>query len=359
MTGIEKFRGALLGGACGDALGYPLLGLSVCRIQHRYGPFGLRTLVRSPQCGNLAPVTGNTQMELATVDGLLWADAKKLEESEGLYRGYMRWFYSQTGEEPRRGQRTWMRRQPHEKEICLVREKFMHSRRKPEEGLLNAFAGDQIGTLKNKINDSKGSGALERVVPIGLLYAGDSKAAFEAGMRAGAFSHSNPVAYYTAGAVAALISCLAAGMSLPKALERIHGLLNKLHKADSITTLLSAAEQQANDHPAGNGVVWDHVDSIHSLGSGEQADEALAIAVYACLAVDDPLDSVIIAGNHDGNSATTAALAGSIQGVRFGDSFIPGYWYDLLEGKEIILGLSEKLFHLYEKRMQKKKEKPV
>ena len=174
MTEIEMFRGAMIGGACGDALGYPLQELSVCRIQHKYGPFGLRTLVRNGQCGNLAPVTGNTQMELATVDGLLWTDAKKLEEAEGLYRGYMRWFYSQTGEEPRRGQRTWMRRQPHEREICLVREKFMHARRKPEEGLLNAFSGETMGTTKNKVNESKGGGALTRVVPIGLLYAGDS-----------------------------------------------------------------------------------------------------------------------------------------------------------------------------------------
>ena len=68
MTEIEMFRGAMIGGACGDALGYPLQELSVCRIQHKYGPFGLRTLVRNGQCGNLAPVTGNTQMELATVD---------------------------------------------------------------------------------------------------------------------------------------------------------------------------------------------------------------------------------------------------------------------------------------------------
>ena len=58
MTEIEMFRGAMIGGACGDALGYPLQELSVCRIQHKYGPFGLRTLVRNGQCGNLAPVTG-------------------------------------------------------------------------------------------------------------------------------------------------------------------------------------------------------------------------------------------------------------------------------------------------------------
>ena len=42
-------------------------------------------------------MTGNTQMELATVDGLLWTDAKKLEEAEGLYRGYMRWFTARRG----------------------------------------------------------------------------------------------------------------------------------------------------------------------------------------------------------------------------------------------------------------------
>ena len=46
MAGIDQFRGALLGGACGDALGYPLQSFSVSRIQRRFGPFGLRTLVR-------------------------------------------------------------------------------------------------------------------------------------------------------------------------------------------------------------------------------------------------------------------------------------------------------------------------
>ncbi len=357
MTEIEMFRGAMIGGACGDALGYPLQELSVCRIQHKYGPFGLRTLVRNGQCGNLAPVTGNTQMELATVDGLLWTDAKKLEEAEGLYRGYMRWFYSQTGEEPRRGQRTWMRRQPHEREICLVREKFMHARRKPEEGLLNAFSGETMGTTKNKVNESKGGGALTRVVPIGLLYAGDSKTAFNAGVRAAAFSHSTPVAYYAAGAVSALIACLADGMTLPKAIERIHGLLNKTHRTDSITTLLSAAQQQANDQPAGKGNVWAYIDSIHSLGSGDQADEALAIAVYAALAVDDPVDAIIAAANHNGNSPITAALTGAIEGVRFGADFLPNYWKDLVEGEEIIAGLADKLYHLYEKRLRREKPK--
>lgn len=357
MTGQEMFRGALLGEACGDALGYPLAELSVGNIERKFGPYGLRTLVRTRQTGKLAPVTDNTQLALATVDGLLWADAKKLDYMEGIYRGCMRWFYSQTGEEPRRGQRTWMRRQPHEKEFCLVREKFMHARRNPEVGLLKAFSMELRGTVKTKVNESSGSDVLSRAIPIGLLYGGDEKEAFELGIKAGALSHSEPVAYYAAGALAALIACLTAGISLPKSIERMHGLLDKVHKADSIVTLLGAAEQQAASHPAGKEGAWEHIDAIASLGMGETADEALAIAVYCALAVDDPMDSIIVAANHDGKSHTTAAIAGAIQGVRFGPSFLPAYWTDALEGKRMAEALADKLYHMHTKKLIRDKNK--
>lgn len=80
-----------------------------------------------------------------------------------------------------------------------------------------------------------------------------------------------------------MISCLAYGLTLPKALERAETLLGKVHKTDPILSLLGAAEEQANNHPAGKTGTWDHIDSIASLGSGENAEEALAIAVYCTL----------------------------------------------------------------------------
>ena len=349
MADIEKFRGALYGSACGDALGYPLQNFSVGRIQHRFGPFGLRTLVRDAKNGRKAPISENTQMILATIDGILWADAKKLDLVDGIYRGYMRWYYSQTGEEPRRGQRTWMRRQPHEREFCLVREKFMHARRNPEEGLLGAFSKDAKGSTKVKVNDCRGSAALARAIPIGLIFAGDSKAAFDEAVKAAALSHSDPVGYYAAGGLAALISCLAYGLTLPKALERAEALLGKVHKTDPILSLLGAAEEQANNHPAGKTGTWDHIDSIASLGSGENAEEALAIAVYCALAVDDPLDALIISANHSGKSNTTAAITGALEGVRFGKGFIPAYWVDILEGSTALAFMTDKLYYVYEK----------
>ncbi|WP_297015848.1 ADP-ribosylglycohydrolase family protein [uncultured Dialister sp.] len=349
MADKDKFRGALYGSACGDALGYPLQNFSVGRIQHRFGPFGLRTLVRDSKNGKKAPISDDTQMILATIDGILWADAKKLDLVDGIYRGYMRWYYSQTGEEPRRGQRTWMRRQPHEREFCLLREKFMHARRNPEEGLLGAFSKDSRGSTKVKVNDSKGSAALARAIPLGLLFAGDSKMAFDEAVKAAALSHSNPVAYYAAGGLAAIIACLAYGLTLPKALERAETLLGKMHKTDPILSLLGAAEEQANNHPAGKTGTWDHIDSISSLGSGHSAEEALAIAVYCALAVDDPLDALIVSANHAGKSTTTGAITGAIEGVRFGTSFMPEYWADILEGNGVISFMADKLFYVYNK----------
>ncbi len=349
MAVIERFRGALVGCACGDALGYPLRDLSVPRIKRKFGPFGLRTLVRDLKNGKKAQISGNTQLLLATLDGLLWTDAKKLLPLEGLYRGYMRWYYSQTGEEPRRGQKTWMRRQPHEREFCLVHEPFMHERRAPEDGLLPAFSKEGRGSTKYKVNESTGSAVLSRAIPIGLLLAGEAKESFDLAVKAGALSHSTYEAYYSAGALASLMSLLADGYTLPKAIEHTEGILGKFHKTDGIIGLMEAAVEQAFQRPAGKSNAWDHLDNIRSLGTGVEAKEALAIAVYLSLAIDDPLDAMIASANHDGQSQTTAAITGAIEGARFGEKALPSYWTDVVEGKEDLDFFAQKLFYVYEK----------
>lgn len=87
MLEIDKVRGALLGEVCGDALGYPMKTLTTGKIIRRFGPFGLRTMITSKNKKAKALVSDSTQMMLATVDGLLWSDAKKLSSSDGVYRG--------------------------------------------------------------------------------------------------------------------------------------------------------------------------------------------------------------------------------------------------------------------------------
>ncbi len=347
MADVNQFRGALLGEACGDALGGPLDKLSVARIRRQYGPFGLRTLVRTEKTKYVAQISANTQMMLATADGLFWADAKRLECSEGIYRGYMRWFYSQTGEEPRRGQRTWLRRQPHERDFCLVREKFMHAHRSVGERSLAALESSERGSLKNKVNDVANSEPLARSGPIGLVYAGRPREAFYEGVRSAVFTHTNPVAYLSAASVAYLIASLAGGVTLPKSLRGLILLLNGMDHTDEIISSVGAAIQQANNHPAGTTEAWEHLDSIRSFGTGEMAHEALAIAVYCIMACDDPFEALITSANHDGKSSATAALTGLLEGVRFGESFLPASWLSNLESAKLIGDVGEKLYATY------------
>lgn len=349
MAEITKFRGMLLGAACGDALGYPLDSMPVKKILRQYGPFGLRTLVRTKKTKFLAPMSAHTQMMLATADGLFWASAKDLDCSEGMYRGYMRWFYSQTGEEPRRGQRTWLRRQPYERAFCLAREKFMHARRGMCETSLAALESAERGSMKNKVNESDNGEAIARNGPIGLYYAGRPKEAFYEGVRGAVLTHSNPSAYLAAASFAGLIASLAGGVSLPKSLAALVTHLTGMDNTDELLALIEAAVQQANQHPAGTSEAWAHLDSIRSIGTGATAAEALAIAIYCIMACDDPFEAVLAAANHDGKSCLTAALCGALEGVRFGEAFLPASWTANLEGAELIALVGDTMYATWQK----------
>ncbi len=358
MADIGKFRGMLFGQACGDALGYPLDRLSAARIKRQFGPFGLRTLVRTKKSRFLAQLSQNSQLMLATADGILWSAAKGLDHTESLYRGYMRWYYCQTGEEARRGQRTWMRRQPHERDFCLAREKFMHAKRGTGSTLI-ALGNEEPGSLKNKINDADDAEALVRSGPIGLMYAGEIREAYYEAIRAAVLTHTNPVAYQSAAVFAGLIAGLAGKrVSVPKVLDEVLALLNKSEHAEPICALLTAAVEQANNRPAGSGDTWAHIDNIHSLGTGKKAEEALAIGVYCVLACDSPFEALIAAANHDGKSSVTASVVGAIEGARFGQSFLPASWFTFLEGAEILGPVGDHLYSTWEReRVTKKKSK--
>lgn len=56
-------------------------------------------------------------------------------------------------------------------------------------------------------------------------------------------------------------------------------------------------------------------DAITVLGEGWVGEEALAIGVYAALKAESFMDAIIIAANHDGDSDSTASIAGQIWGA--------------------------------------------
>ena len=114
MDGAERFVGCMLGGAAGDALGYLIEYVDLKTIHKKYGPYGLRTVLKLEANGKRGIISDDTQLALFTADGLLWAKHDGLAPEEGLYRSYMRWYYTQTERIIRPEHARWMKKQAHE-----------------------------------------------------------------------------------------------------------------------------------------------------------------------------------------------------------------------------------------------------
>jgi hypothetical protein len=85
--------------------------------------------------------------------------------------------------------------------------------------------------------------------------------------------------------------------------------------------------------------------AINKIGSGKNAEEALAIAVFcASLHSEDFGNAIRLAANHDGDSDVTAALCGGIFGAYRGIGVIPKRWIKKIQYYNLIMDISEELF---------------
>ena len=99
LVADTKVKGCLLGGAIGDALGYPVEFLDSSEIKNRFGENGITTLLVSEE-SQRAEISDDTQMTLFTVEGLLWAKIiiKRFGSSNIASRcfySYQRWLHTQ------------------------------------------------------------------------------------------------------------------------------------------------------------------------------------------------------------------------------------------------------------------------
>src|SRR5690242_12475474 len=95
----SRFRGCLLGGAVGDALGAPVEFLDLDEIVRTYGEQGIRDY--APAYGKLGAITDDTQMTLFTAEAMLCAHLESALHSHepDFFRAaagsYARWLITQ------------------------------------------------------------------------------------------------------------------------------------------------------------------------------------------------------------------------------------------------------------------------
>lgn len=322
LSVVDRFRGCLLGGAVGDALGAPVEFLSLDEIKRRYGDSGIT--VFDTAYGRRGAITDDTQMTLFTAEGLIRAEQRFRDRGicnvpAVIGRAYVRWLSTQ-GEtvdherfEPGPGPDGW-----------LVSLHELHSRRAPGNTCLSALRTTHYGDGPMQ-NDSKGCGAVMRMAPVGLV-ANDP---FDLGCRAGWITHGHPSGYLAAGYLAQLIRGIADGRSIDTALDAADARLVAYPDHEECLEAVRHARELAE---IGEGTA----ERVAKLGEGWVAEEALAIAIYCALVTDDFRDAGVLAVNHGGDSDSTGAITGNIVGTARGVASIPEPWLDELELRQEI-----------------------
>jgi ADP-ribosylglycohydrolase len=320
-----RVLGCLLGGALGDAFGYPLEFRTRAEIRERFGAAGLT----EPRARDgRFQVSDDTQMTLFTADGLLAAVAAGSPGGPDrplarIRHAYLAWFRTQREE--------WTLGASD-----LRQHRELWAVRAPGSTCISALKAGARGTPSAPINDSRGSGAVMRVAPIGLMPALDAEAAFQLANAAAALTHGHPVARLSAAAFASLVRDLVADTPLNAALDRMEARLQAAIGGGPVVASVRAARALAAGDTAPEA-------AIAELGHGWSGDEALAIGLYAALKADDFRDGLRLAANHDGDSDTTAAIAGQIWGALYGVEVLPDAWVWRLDVLEALCDVAGRL----------------
>lgn len=337
MRNIDKFRGCLIGGAAGDALGYEVEFKREGTIFSEYGEEGISKydLILDT---DVAEISDDTQMTLFTAEGLLLAGSKddNIGYINHIRNMYKCWYQTQSEQYPVQDEKQLSR-------LMSVPELF--HRRCPGMTCMTAIKDGAKGTINNPINDSKGCGGIMRVAPVRLYFA-DTNTSYEdsdvLAAEAEALTHGHDLGYIPAAALAHIVRTVTeSDITLKGTVNDSIAAVKKLfpkaeHMAEFTAIMQKAVQLSATDA--------DDLTAIHQLGEGWVAEETLAIAVYCALKYEKDFDKAIRTSvNHNGDSDSTGAVCGNILGAYLGYNAIPQKYKEHLELHDLIVEVADNL----------------
>ncbi|MDD3489454.1 MAG: ADP-ribosylglycohydrolase family protein [Paludibacter sp.] len=342
MKDIDKYRGCMLGGAVGDALGYAVEFLDDEHIFKKFGENGIAEYELNRN--GKAEISDDTQMSLFTANGLLLGTTRGMMRGiMGSYQSYIAlcykdWLKTQTAEELgfEAPEYSWLNNIPD-----------MNHSRDPGRTCIRSLMHNNLGSVNDSKNNSKGCGGVMRVAPIGLYLGGRSMDDTEVdmiGAEAAALTHGHDLGFIPAAALVHIINSVShSDITLSKAVAGakeaiIHEFPNAEHITDMVNLIDKAVALSEKD--------YDDLEAIRKLGQGWVAEETLAIAIYCALKYPNDFEKAIIASvNHGGDSDSTGAVTGNILGAYLGMKSIPEKFFENLELKDTIIEIADDLYN--------------
>jgi ADP-ribosyl-[dinitrogen reductase] hydrolase len=293
----DRFRGALLGLAAGEALGAPAEFLTAEQVVEKYGVI---TEMVGGGVYDVAPgeITDATEMMLCLAESL--ADHGSFEPEDIMAR---------LG--------AWLESQPSHVSLT-VRAALISYRSGTHWDVASRRAFEILG------GPTAGNGSLIRCAPVGLLYSGDASTRHEVSLRESTLTHFDRLAGWSCAAFNDLISAALAG----ELREEVPAIARTFEDEDKrVAGVL-------RETPAAE---------AEEIVSSSFVLDTLQTALWTALHGADFEHAVTIAVNM-GNDATAAgAVTGALAGALYGESGIPARWLDQLTVRDRITRVADRL----------------
>ncbi|MDR2297101.1 MAG: ADP-ribosylglycohydrolase family protein [Comamonas sp.] len=298
MSELGRFEGALLGLACGDAVGttvefQPRGSFAPLTDMVGGGPFSLKA----------GQWTDDTSMALCLAESLITKQACDPQDQMARYANWYQWgYWSSTGHCFDIGMAT----------RAAIQE-FLRSG--------NALAGSADP-------HSAGNGSLMRLAPVALMYGQDEAQLQDVAALSSRTTHAAPECLDACRLFAVALSRALTGKDKQQILELSSLQLGSLRIREIAQgTWVSKSREQISS----SGYV------VHSLE-----------AALWCFARHDSFEAAVLEAANLGDDAdTTAAITGQIAGAFWGRSGIPGHWLAKLHQEQDIRELARSLYALH------------
>ena len=316
---LEKFRGALLGVAVGDALGAPVESFDGASARRFYEKRGWKMVS--------GKYTDDTEMTIGVAESLI---ACKGFNGAHLAQQFLRNYNESRGYGP--GTREVL--------------KMLSEGVSWKEASRKIFGGE----------GSYGNGAAMRIAPVGLLYHENAEKLREVAFKVSEITHAHELAKEGAAllAFAVALACRygcnrytvsaeeeeEAGETKREMLRNLHAFArHRIYKEKlaKIEALLHAKDEEEARKRA-----------VSELGNGEAAFNSVPTAIFSFLRSHDFRESIVFAISLGGDTDTIAAMTGAVSGAFYGERSIPRDWLKSLESGVVayLTKLAEDLYEL-------------
>ncbi|MEV4728932.1 ADP-ribosylglycohydrolase family protein [Saccharopolyspora sp. NPDC049426] len=339
LSWADRFRGALLGGAVGDALGAGVRHTSTAEIQQWFGPRGVVDYL--PVYGRRGAVTDLTQLTVFTLEGLLRAKAEGCTglPTEFVFANHLRWLHTQ-GVPWEFAMSAFAATEPAPTSWLLERRE-LYSTRNPAGnalGLLGRMAARSPlgpdGRLHPPV-DADGSADYPVLAAPAMVWSNVPEGVYAAGAGIANLYTSGANSVAAAGVHADVLAQLIRGIPLWDAVTssdqrrlnaayRVAGVPADVRR--TVHAAMFTGQRGGTPGPLDIDIEFDVADKPGELG----------IALAAVGSTRTFADAVQVAVNNSADSAVTGALAGQLAGALHGPAAIPAQWLDELELRQVI-----------------------